>query len=167
MSDATERDADARRDPHEPAGDAWAGACAEDLAAERERRREKYGPQPGSAAEELRRLAESVAGRLAEITAPLAGQAFGAAGQGERWARQLVEGARSAVEPVVERNPQVFEHLAAAGNELLAAYRSAVTDAEQRWTRRPDGQRPPGEAGKGAEGDGGEEPPGAERIDLD
>ncbi|WP_340562119.1 DUF5304 domain-containing protein [Streptomyces sp. GSL17-111] len=159
MSDATER---------EPEGDAWAGACAEDLAAERARRREKYGPQPGSAAEELRRLAESVADRIADVAAPLAGQAFGAAGQGERWARQFVESARAAVEPVVERNPQVFEHLSAAGGELLAAYRSAVTDAEQRWTRRPDGTdrstaRPEADSGD----DRRDEPPGTEHIDLD
>jgi hypothetical protein len=41
---------------------------------------------------------------------------------------------RSVVEPIVERNPDVFDHLAAAGAELLAAYRSAVAGAEARWT---------------------------------
>ncbi|WP_461030425.1 DUF5304 family protein, partial [Streptomyces sparsus] len=58
-----------------------------------------------------------------------------AARSAERAARQFAESARSVVEPVVERNPQVFEHLSAAGAELLAAYRTAVAGHEQRWTR--------------------------------
>ncbi|WP_431678167.1 DUF5304 family protein [Kitasatospora sp. KL5] len=46
-----------------------------------------------------------------------------------------------------EQNPEVYGHLAAAGGELVAAYRAAVSGHEQRW------------AGAGhAE---------AERIDLD
>ncbi|GJF32961.1 hypothetical protein KNE206_56610 [Kitasatospora sp. NE20-6] len=46
-----------------------------------------------------------------------------------------------------EQNPEVYGHLAAAGGELLAAYRAAVSGHERRW------------AGAGhAE---------AERIDLD
>ncbi|GAB2708344.1 DUF5304 family protein [Kitasatospora kifunensis] len=44
-------------------------------------------------------------------------------------------------------NPEVFEHLAAAGNELLAAYRAAVAGHERRWSA-PD-------------------PADTERIDLD
>ena len=38
--------------------DAWAKACAEDLAEEKARRRAQHGPPPGSAAEELRRLVD-------------------------------------------------------------------------------------------------------------
>ena len=78
--------------------------------------------------------------------------------------------ARAAVEPVIERNPDVFDHLAAAGSELLAAYRSAVQAQEQRWTSRATGTTDlhkdlhdnlP-ERGDGGEGTG----PG-QRIDLD
>ncbi|MCF3962775.1 DUF5304 domain-containing protein [Streptomyces fuscigenes] len=121
MSDASERpDADP---------DAWAAACEEDLAAEKARRRAEYGPPPASAADELRRFADTVADRLTSVTGPL----FGAAGQGA--VQQFLNQARAAVEPVIDRNPGLFDHLAAAGNELLAAYRSAVEDQEGRWTR--------------------------------
>jgi len=186
MSDATERPADV--DP-----DAWATACEEDLAAERERRRERYGTPPGSAAEELRRLADAVAGKLSELGAPLAGP------DAREVFQQIAAQARAVVEPVVERNPRVFEHLAAAGGELLAAYRAAVEGQERRWTRggadreepreedrekrSPDG-RPgePGEPGEkaanGTDGGGtgrknrdengeGGGSTGSERIDLD
>lgn len=55
MSEATDRPAD---------DDAWAQACAEDLAAEKARRRAEYGPPPGSAAEELRKLVDAVADKV-------------------------------------------------------------------------------------------------------
>lgn len=182
MSDATEPDADA-----------WAEACAEDLAAERARRREEHGSTEGSAASELGKLVDSVADRIAEFAAPLAGAAGEAAGRraaesaAEQWARQLADGAKSVLGPVTERNPQVLEHLAAAGAELMSAYRAAVTDQEGRWTK-PDAS---GEAREvtitretdtdtatGAEAatdtgaksggrDDGEDPPSTERIDLD
>ncbi|MGF1431590.1 DUF5304 family protein [Kitasatospora sp. LaBMicrA B282] len=35
---------------------------------------------------------------------------------------------------VKAENPEVFDHLAAAGNELLAAYRAAVAGHERRWS---------------------------------
>ncbi|WP_175412337.1 DUF5304 domain-containing protein [Streptomyces sp. TRM64462] len=155
MSDATER-------PGRPEDDAWAQACAEDLAAERARRRGSYAPPPGSAAEELRKLVDAVTEKVSTLGGPLLGK--GAQGA----VRNLVDQARSAIEPVVERNPQVFDHLAAAGSELLAAYRSAVQGHEQRWTR-PDG-RPADAASPRPEGgpkeDGGG-PAGSEQIDLD
>ncbi|MTE18685.1 hypothetical protein F0L17_05955 [Streptomyces sp. TRM43335] len=182
MSDANER-------PTDTDTDAWAAACEEDLAAERERRRERYGTPPGSAAEELRKLAEAVTGKLAELGASPVGPAAAGA------VRQLAEQARAAVEPVVERNPRVFEHLAAAGGELLAAYRAAVTGQEGRWTRGdtepeargeeagpretggvpkgPDGDRdhPAGRNGTDRDEDGdvprGDGSSGSQRIDLD
>ncbi|MGV9456503.1 DUF5304 domain-containing protein [Streptomyces sp. NPDC003635] len=132
--------------------DAWATACAEDLAAEQARRRAEYGPQPGSAAEELRKLVEAVSDKLSSLNAPLLGAVAGPAAQ--QVVKQVVEQAKAAVEPVIERNPDVFDHLAAAGNELLAAYRSAVQAQERRWTAPRD---PDGDEGAG---------PG-ERIDLD
>ncbi|MFJ9866336.1 DUF5304 domain-containing protein [Streptomyces sp. NPDC101165] len=112
--------------------DAWATACAEDLAAEKARRHAEQGPPPGSAAEELRRLVDSVADKLSGLQSPLLGAVAGPAAQ--QVVRQVVQQAKAAVEPVIERNPEVFDHLAAAGNELLAAYRSAVQAQEHRWT---------------------------------
>ncbi|MFP1623928.1 DUF5304 domain-containing protein [Streptomyces sp. 5K101] len=125
MSDATERprtDADA---------DAWATACEEDLKAEQARRRAQYGSTPpGSAAEELRKLFDVVADKVTAFQSSLPGMAA------QNAVQQFVNQAKAAVEPVIERNPQVFDHLAAAGGELLAAYRSAVENQERRWTQR-------------------------------
>ncbi|MET8243441.1 DUF5304 domain-containing protein [Streptomyces sp. NPDC005202] len=120
--------------PHATDADAWATACAEDLAAERARRRAQHSPPPGSAAEELRRLVDTVADKLSSIQSPLLGAVAGPAAQ--QVVRQVVQQAKAAVEPVIERNPDVFDHLAAAGGELLAAYRSAVQAQERRWTAR-------------------------------
>ncbi|MFF8410440.1 DUF5304 domain-containing protein [Streptomyces omiyaensis] len=123
--------------------DAWADACAEDLAAEKARRRAEHGEEPGSPAEEFRRLFEAVAEKLTGglgAAAPLFGgqNAAAAADRAAETVKGLVNQAKAAVEPVIERNPQVFDHLAAAGSELLAAYRSAVEAHETRWTRGPD-----------------------------
>lgn len=141
--------------------DAWATACAEDLQAEKERRRARYGPPPGSAAEELRRLVDTVADRLSGLQSPLLGAVAGPAAQ--QMVRQVVQQAKAAVEPVIERNPDVFDHLAAAGGELLAAYRSAVQAQERRWTAGRDGE--PDRRGERRDGDGGTG--SGERIDLD
>ncbi|MEV4436841.1 DUF5304 domain-containing protein [Streptomyces sp. NPDC049555] len=150
MSDPTERPGPGR----EPDPDAWERACAEDLAAERARHG-RGGPQePGSAAEELRRLVDAVAEKVAAIQLPLGGPTAQVA------VRHFVDRARSVVEPVIERNPEVFDHLAGAGSELLAAYRAAVHRQEARWTR---GEPP-------APRSGGDEGPSSgenHRIDLD
>ncbi|MGW6743832.1 DUF5304 domain-containing protein [Streptomyces sp. NPDC055025] len=121
MSEATERPA--------TDSDAWAAACAEDLEAEKARRRATYGPPPVSAADELRKLVDAVADKVSSLPGPL----FGMAAQGA--VEQFINQAKAVVEPVIERNPGVFGHLAAAGNELLAAYRSAVENQEGGWTR--------------------------------
>ncbi|MEU9463145.1 DUF5304 domain-containing protein [Streptomyces sp. NPDC058322] len=152
MSDATDRPVD---------DDAWAKACAEDLEAEKARRRAQHGPPPGSAAEELRKLVDAVADKFSSLQSPL----FGAAAQGT--VQQIIKQAKSAVEPVIERNPDVFDHIAAAGSELLAAYRSAVEGQERRWTQ---GAGDPAGTGKKAEdpSDPRDEGPAAgEHIDLD
>ncbi|MCB5181403.1 DUF5304 domain-containing protein [Streptomyces antimicrobicus] len=169
MSEATDRPFD---------DDAWAKACAEDLAAEQERRRARAGGSAGAtgtAAEELFKLFEAVADKVAELNNPV----LGAAAQGA--VRQFVNQAKAAAKPVVERHPEVFDHLAAAGSELLAAYRSAVAGHERRWTSGaaagptgagresgPDGgasgdARDPRDSG--GDDDGGPGP--SERIDLD
>ncbi|MFJ2258444.1 DUF5304 domain-containing protein [Streptomyces sp. NPDC087844] len=138
--------------------DAWANACAEDLAAEKARRRTQYGQPPGSAAEELRKLLDAVADKLSGLQSPLLGAVAGGAAQ--QMVNQVVQQAKAAVEPVIERNPDVFDHLASAGSELLAAYRSAVEAQERRWTARDTAARPRDEGtGKGT-GSG-------EHIDLD
>lgn len=151
-ADANACDASASASANACDADAWAKACAEDLAAEKARRRARHGPPPGSAAEELRKLVDAVADKLSGMQTPLFGAA--AAGAAQQMVQQVVEQAKAAVEPVIERNPDVFDHLAAAGSELLAAYRSAVEAQERRWTdrtfrdsdpRRPDGEEGPGE----------------------
>ncbi|MFD9428302.1 MULTISPECIES: DUF5304 domain-containing protein [unclassified Streptomyces] len=159
MSEATDRPVD---------GDAWADACAEDLAAEKARRRAEYGPPPGSAAEELRKLVDAVADKVASLQSPL----LGVAAQGA--VQQVIRQAKTAVEPVIERNPDLFDHLAAAGNELLAAYRSAVEGQESRWTRSTEGaggaDSATGTSKKAAEDPSDprdEGPSGSEHIDLD
>ncbi|MFE6776156.1 DUF5304 family protein [Streptomyces sp. NPDC057702] len=158
---------EAGRGASRPAPDpgAWEQACAEDLDAERARRRAAYGPQQVSAAEEFRKLAETVTEKLSSLQGPIAGAAA------QTVVRQLIGQARSVVEPVIERNPDIFDHLATAGTELLAAARAAVAGQEQRWTRGDDqaarAQAP--EAAGEREGDDRRDdtPPGSERIDLD
>ncbi|MGI5425263.1 DUF5304 domain-containing protein [Streptomyces sp. CA-179760] len=142
--------------------DAWATACAEDLEAEKARRRAEYGPPPGSAAEELKKLVDAVADKLSGLESPLFGAVAGPAAQ--QVVKQVVQQAKDAVEPVIERNPDVFDHLAAAGNELLAAYRSAVQAQERRWTGRGDEADPRDLDERRDRGD--DDGPG-ERIDLD
>ncbi|MEV4438592.1 DUF5304 domain-containing protein [Streptomyces sp. NPDC049577] len=153
MSDATERPGSGPG----PEPDAWARACAEDLAAENARRRAgEAGERPGSAAEELRKLVDAVADKVAGLQLPLAG----AAAQGA--VSHFVDRAKAAVEPVIERNPEVFDHLASAGSELLAAYRAAVQGHERRWASGGTGA--PHRPGP----DGGDQGPGGtEHIDLD
>ncbi|MFF2505328.1 DUF5304 domain-containing protein [Streptomyces sp. NPDC058067] len=175
MSDATEHPAP------EADADAWEQACAEDLAKEKARRRTQYGPPPGSAAEELRKLVDAVADKLSGLQSPL----FGAVTQGtaQQVVSQVVKQAKAAVEPVVERNPEVFDHLAAAGTELLAAYRSAVERQEQRWTQRSSGGQSgghgggqdtrdakdtrPAQDGRDPRDEGPDDPSKGEHIDLD
>jgi hypothetical protein len=155
-SDAADREpAEAVDEVRATDADAWATAAAEDLAAEKARRRTQYGPPPGSAAEELRKLVDNVAEKLSGLQSPLLGGIAGPAAQ--QVVKQVVQQAKAAVEPVIERNPDVFDHLAAAGGELLAAYRSAVQAQEQRWSRRDDDTLR----------DRGEDPGPGERIDLD
>ena len=142
--------------------DAWATAAAEDLEAEKARRRAQYGPPPGSAAEELKKLVDTVADRITGFQSPLLRALAGPAAQ--QVVRQVVQQAKAAVEPVIERNPDVFDHLAAAGSELLAAYRSAVQEQERGWTSRDSGPHDPDEH-RGRGDDPGTGP--GQHIDLD
>ncbi|BBC96509.1 DUF5304 domain-containing protein [Streptomyces griseofuscus] len=163
-----ERPAEPHEEPRVSDADAWATACAEDLEAEKARRRTTYGPPPGSAAEELKKLVDSVADKLSGLQSPLGALAGPAA---QQMVKQVVQQAKAAVEPVIERNPGVFDHLAAAGGELLAAYRSAVQSQEQRWTAGPgdvtDEWRKERESDGGKGRDRGDGTGSGERIDLD
>jgi hypothetical protein len=152
MSDATERPA--AEPPERPDADAWAMACAEDLAAERARLSAQSGASPGSVAEEVRKLAAAVADKLSSLQGPLPGTAAAGAIQ------QVIAQAKAAVEPVIERNPEVFGHLAAAGSELLAAYRAAVEKEERHQTLGDE------QSGKRPEGDD-DGPSGTEHTDPD
>ncbi|WP_323188010.1 DUF5304 domain-containing protein [Streptomyces sp. NBC_00237] len=170
MSEATDRPDEPRASGAYDA-DAWATACEEDLAAEQARRRDQYGPQAGSAAEELRRLLDAVTEKVSSFQSPLLGMA--AQGAAQQIASQFVQQAKAVVEPVVERNPQVFDHLAAAGNELLAAYRSVVAGHEQRWTQNASDAakdpNPTGNSPKSSESgpDDPDDRSKGEHIDLD
>ena len=79
-------------------------------------------------------LIDAVADKLSGLQSPLIGAV--ASGTAQQMVSQVVQQAKATVEPVLERNPEVFDHLAAAGSELLAAYRSAVENQERRWTTR-------------------------------
>ncbi|MGW0764885.1 DUF5304 domain-containing protein [Streptomyces sp. NPDC002676] len=147
--------------PRATDADAWAKACAEDLAAEKARRRAENGPPPGSAAEELKKLVDTVADKLSGLRSPLLGTLAGPAAQ--QVVRQVVQQAKAAVEPVIERNPDVFDHLAAAGTELLAAYRSAVQTQETRWTTGAADLK----GDRSERRDPGEDTGPGQRIDLD
>jgi hypothetical protein len=167
---AREQAPDDHRSPGDP--DAWATACAEDLEAEKARRRSRQTPPPpGSAAEELRKFVDTALDKLAGLQSPLLGAVAGPAAQ--QVVQQVVEQAKAAVEPVIERNPDVFDHLAQAGQELLAAYRSAVQAQERRWTGGPVPRTPGAEEPDGPEGpsdhrrDPGEDSGPGQRIDLD
>ncbi|WP_371615510.1 DUF5304 domain-containing protein [Streptomyces sp. NBC_00454] len=178
MSEATDRPAD-RPTGASAEDDAWARACAEDLAAEKERRRAQGAGADadagtGTAAEELFKLFEAVADKVSSLNNPLiTGAAQGAV-------RQFVNQAKTAAKPVIERNPEVFDHLAAAGSELLAAYRSAVEGHERRWTRDETGDERSARRSAEPRTEGGTEPRNegggedgtqaggsTERIDLD
>ncbi|MGC0311581.1 DUF5304 family protein [Kitasatospora acidiphila] len=53
--------------------------------------------------------------------------------------RKLVSAAGEQAQQVLGRfrddNPEVYQHLAAAGNELLAAYRAVLDGQERRWSQ--------------------------------
>jgi hypothetical protein len=67
--------------------------------------------------------------------------------------------AQQALGRLREDNPEVFRHLAAAGNELLAAYRAVIAGQERRWSAPPqaDSER----IDLDTEGPGG---PGSEHV---
>lgn len=114
---AGERDAADARDDSGGASGSGADAGTESSRSDRSDRSDQSERSDRSdsaerLAEEARRLAEAVAGKLGEV-------------------RQRV------VDPLLERHPEAAAHLSAAGSELLSAYRAFVTDKERRWASRP------------------------------
>lgn len=188
MGDASEHPVERKAAGRTPADDAdpWAAACAEDLAAERERREGIYGPERPDPTEELRRLADALTEGLGALGSRLP--------QVGLLAKPLAQQARAAIDPVIDRNAEAINHLASAGQELLAAYRAAVLGQEARWSRpegpgdgagsgtpraEPSVERADGPAEAASAGDEGERrgnrdegddsagSGGAHRIDLD
>ncbi|WP_051970537.1 DUF5304 family protein [Kitasatospora azatica] len=54
--------------------------------------------------------------------------------EARKLASALTDQAQQAFGRFREQNPEVFGHLAAAGNELLSAYRAAIAGHERRWS---------------------------------
>ncbi|MFC5662089.1 DUF5304 family protein [Kitasatospora misakiensis] len=75
-----------------------------------------FGPELGPLVDEVRRFASAVGEKAQEASAETL---ISLAGLADR---------------LREKQPEVYGHLAAAGTELLAAYRAAVTGRERRWT---------------------------------
>ncbi|WP_182667638.1 DUF5304 family protein, partial [Streptomyces calidiresistens] len=136
---------DSPRTAGEP--DAWAIACAEDLAEQRARNRARSGPLPGEGAEHLRRIADL----LTDGVSRLGGDAA-----------RVARGARFALDPVIERNGPALDHLARAGGELAAALRGFLDPG-------PSVNTPPrgGDAPTTGPGTGAEPAPGAPGADRD
>ncbi|MEU1504195.1 DUF5304 family protein [Kitasatospora sp. NPDC005748] len=75
-----------------------------------------FGPELGPLVDEVRRFASVVGQKAQEASADTL---ISLAGLAER---------------LREKQPEVYGHLAAAGGELMAAYRAAVAGHEHRWT---------------------------------
>jgi len=137
--------------------DVWAQAVAEDAQQQREQQARRaqpqqgedggaasgdpksstgdlFGPELGPLVDEVRKFAAAVGGKVDEAASALG------AGDGMRGLQQLAA-------PLRSKHPEVYGHLIAAGGELLAAYRAAVTASERRWSAA--------------------KPSGTEHIDLD
>ncbi len=94
---------------------------------------ELFGPELAPLVEEVRKFASAVGGKVNSASSVLNGDGM--------------QGLQQLAAPLRSKHPEVYGHLIAAGGELLAAYRAAVSASERRWTS--------------------EKPSGNERIDLD
>ncbi|MGK4583726.1 DUF5304 family protein [Kitasatospora sp. HPMI-4] len=65
---------------------------------------------------------------------PLAGELGPLVEEVRRFAAAVGERAQEVGGRLREQHPEVYGHLAAAGSELLAAYRAAVSGHERRWS---------------------------------
>jgi hypothetical protein len=95
---------------------------------------ELFGSELSPLVEEVRRLATTVGEKVSAASASVSsGDHLGAL--------------QDLAAPLRVKHPEVYGHLIAAGGELIAAYRSAVSASEKRWTA--------------------EKPKPSEQIDLD
>ncbi|TDT95636.1 hypothetical protein EDD99_7471 [Streptomyces sp. 846.5] len=93
-----------------------------------------FGPELTPLVDEVRRFATTLGEKVsAASTAASNGDSLGAL--------------QNLAAPLRSKHPEVYGHLIAAGGELLAAYRAAVSASEKRWTA--------------------EKPASSEQIDLD
>ncbi len=82
---------------------------------------ELFGPELSPLVEEVRRFTSSVGEKVAAVSSAVgSGDSLGAL--------------ENLAAPLRSKHPEVYGHLIAAGGELLAAYRSAVSASERRWT---------------------------------
>jgi hypothetical protein len=93
-----------------------------------------FGPELSPLVDEVRRFASSLGEKVTAVSSSVgSGDSLGAL--------------QNLAAPLRSKHPEVYGHLIAAGGELLAAYRSAVSASERRWTA--------------------EKPAPSEQIDLD
>ncbi len=87
-----------------------------------------FGPELGPLVDEIRRFANAVGEKAQEAGA----QQFAAAALNSLGTLAELPGT------LREKHPEVYGHLSAAGGELLAAYRAAVSGHERRWSSREE-----------------------------
>ena len=93
-----------------------------------------FGPELSPLVDEVRKFASSLGEKVTAVSSAVgSGDSLGAL--------------QNLAAPLRSKHPEVYGHLIAAGGELLAAYRSAVSASERRWTA--------------------ERPAASEQIDLD
>ncbi|MFC8450173.1 DUF5304 family protein [Kitasatospora sp. NPDC057223] len=111
----------------DPAGERT-GDRAGDPTGERASAGHPFGPDFGPLVDEVRRFANAVGEKAQEVGA----QEFAAAALGSLTSLAELPGTLRG------KHPEVYGHLSAAGGELLAAYRAAVSGHERRWSSRDE-----------------------------
>ncbi|MCX5213398.1 DUF5304 domain-containing protein [Kitasatospora sp. NBC_00240] len=94
-----------------------------------------FGPELGLLVDEVRRLARAVGEKAEEAGVPqFAAAALGSLGSLASGGSPGSLGSLSELPGALRaKHPEVYGHLSAAGGELLAAYRAAVSGHERRW----------------------------------
>lgn len=83
--------------------------------------RDLFGPELSPLVDEVRKFAATLGEKVTAASSAVGGgDALGA-----------LQGLAA---PLRSKHPEVYGHLIAAGGELLAAYRAAVSASEKRWT---------------------------------
>jgi hypothetical protein len=111
--------AEAARLPHEPVPMDKAEPAGEKGARQTTGSEFPLGAELGPLVEEVRKFAAAV------------GEKVSAVGNGSSDPMELLQ---NLVAPLRSKSPAVYGHLLAAGGELIAAYRAAVSASERRWS---------------------------------